>query len=53
MFAALNQLQIAPAIVTGLFYAVLAVVVGSAIVAIGGGGILPDASEVGTRSRPV
>lgn len=38
-FAALNQLQIAPAIVNGLFYAVLAVVVGSAIVAIGGGGI--------------
>jgi hypothetical protein len=38
-FAALNQLRIAPAIVNGLFYAVLAVVVGSAIVAIGGGGI--------------
>jgi hypothetical protein len=41
VFAALNQLQIAPAIVTGLFYALLAIVVGSAIVAIGGGGILP------------
>ncbi len=41
VFAALNQLQIAPAIVTGLFYALLAVVVGSAIVAVGGGGILP------------
>jgi hypothetical protein len=40
-FAALNQLQIAPAIVNGLFYALLAVVVGSAIIAIGGGGILP------------
>jgi hypothetical protein len=40
-FAALNQLQIAPAIVNGLFYAILAVVVGSAIVAIGGGGIQP------------
>jgi hypothetical protein len=38
-FAALNQLRIAPAVVNGLFYAVLAVVVGSAIVAIGGGGI--------------
>lgn len=40
-FAALNQLQIAPAIVNGLFYALLAVFVGSAIVAIGGGGIQP------------
>ncbi len=41
VFAALNQLQIAPAIVNGLYYAVLAVVAGSAIVAIGGGGIQP------------
>lgn len=41
VFAALSQLQIAPAIVHGLFYAVLAVVAGSAIVAIGGGGIQP------------
>jgi Conserved TM helix len=41
VFAALNQLQIAPEIVNGLFYALLAVVVGSAIVAIGGGGIVP------------
>lgn len=41
VFAALAQLQIAPAIVNGLFYALLAVVVGSAIVAIGGGGIAP------------
>lgn len=40
-FAALSQLQIAPAIVEGLFYAILAVVAGSAIVAIGGGGIQP------------
>lgn len=39
IFAALNQLQIAPEIVNGLFYAILAIVVGSAIVAIGGGGI--------------
>jgi hypothetical protein len=38
-FAALDQLQIAPAIVNGLFYAILAIVVGSAVVAIGGGGI--------------
>jgi hypothetical protein len=41
IFAALNQLAIAPAIVNGLFYALLAVVVGSAVVAIGGGGIAP------------
>ena len=41
IFAALNQLGIAPAIVTGLFYAILAVVAGSAIIAIGGGGIVP------------
>jgi hypothetical protein len=38
-FAALDQLQIAPAIVRGLYYAALAIVVGSAVVAIGGGGI--------------
>jgi hypothetical protein len=38
-FAALNELQIATPIVNGLFYALLAIVVGSAIVAIGGGGI--------------
>jgi len=41
IFAALDQLNIAPAIVTGLFYALLAIVAGSAIVAIGGGGIEP------------
>ncbi|HKY49063.1 MAG TPA: hypothetical protein VJQ79_13890 [Acidimicrobiia bacterium] len=46
VFAALDQLQIAPAIVTGLFYAILAVVAGSAIVAIGGGGIAPMRSRV-------
>jgi hypothetical protein len=40
-FAALDQLQIAPRIVTGLFYALLATVAGSAIIAIGGGGIAP------------
>jgi Conserved TM helix len=38
-FAALDQLDIAPNIVNGLFYALLAIVVGSAVVAIGGGGI--------------
>lgn len=41
VFAALNQLQIAPAIINGVFYAVLATLVGSAIVAVGGGGIQP------------
>jgi len=39
VFAVLDQLKVAPAIVNGLFYAILAVVVGSAVVAIGGGGI--------------
>jgi hypothetical protein len=38
-FAALDQLQIAPRIVSGLWYAILAAVVGSVIVAVGGGGI--------------
>lgn len=41
IFAALNQINIAPAIVNGLFYALLAIIAGSAIVAIGGGGIVP------------
>jgi hypothetical protein len=39
--AALNQVRIAPEIVNGLFYAVLALVVGTGIVAVGGGGIQP------------
>ena len=39
IFMALSQLQIAPAIVNAMFYAILAIIVGSAIVAIGGGGI--------------
>ncbi len=39
VFAALSQLQIAPAIVNGLFFALLAIIVGSSVVAIGGGGI--------------
>lgn len=39
VFAALDQLQIAPAIVTGLFYAALAAIAGAFIVAVGGGGI--------------
>ena len=46
VFAALDQLRIAPSITTGLFYALLAIVAGSAIVAIGGGGILPMRSRV-------
>lgn len=40
-FAALNQLEIATPIVNGLFYAALAVIVGSAVISIGGGGIQP------------
>jgi hypothetical protein len=39
VFAALDQLEIAQNIVNGLWYAILAVVVGSAVVAFGGGGI--------------
>jgi hypothetical protein len=39
VFAALNQLNIAPEVVNGLFYAILAVLVGSAIIAVGVGGI--------------
>jgi hypothetical protein len=38
-FAALDQLQIAPNIVNGLFYALLAILVGSSVIAFGGGGI--------------
>lgn len=41
VIAALDQLQIAQAIVNGILYAALAAVVGIAIVAIGGGGIGP------------
>ena len=40
-FAALNQLGIAPEIVNGLFYAILAIVVGVSVVAVGGAGIVP------------
>jgi len=39
IFAALDQLEIAPTIVSGLFYGLLAILVGSAVVAFGGGGI--------------
>jgi hypothetical protein len=40
-FAALSHMEIAPDIVNAVFYAMLAVIAGSAIVAIGGGGIQP------------
>jgi hypothetical protein len=39
--AALNQVEIAPEIVNGLLYALLALIVGIGIVAVGGGGIQP------------
>lgn len=39
--AALNQLGIAPAIINGLFYAMLAAVVGVVVISVGGGGIVP------------
>jgi hypothetical protein len=56
VFAALNQLQIAPEIVNGLYYAILAIIVGSAIVAIGGGGIRTmqhywDRTSIAVESR--
>ena len=44
-FAALSHVGIAPAIVNGLFYAMLAIIVGSAIISIGGGGIQPMRAE--------
>jgi hypothetical protein len=50
VFAALDELQIAPAIVVGLFYALLAIIVGATIVAFGGGGI-PIAREYLQRWR--
>jgi hypothetical protein len=50
VFAALDELKIAPAIVVGLFYALLAVIVGALIVAFGGGGI-PIAREYLQRWR--
>lgn len=40
-FAAASQLGIAPAIVNGLFYAILATVAGVLIVAVGGSGVMP------------
>jgi hypothetical protein len=50
--AALDQLQIAPRIVTGLWYAILAAVVGSVIVAVGSGGTADRARwRRGVRAR--
>src|SRR5215212_3715334 len=51
-FAALDQLQIAPRIVTGLWYALLAAVVGPVIVAVGGGGIRPRPADPPPTTRP-
>ncbi|MEO6653345.1 MAG: hypothetical protein ABIP17_11890 [Ilumatobacteraceae bacterium] len=45
IFAALDQLEVAPAIVTGLFYAALAIVVGCTVIAVGGSGIVPMRSR--------
>jgi hypothetical protein len=39
-FAALTQLNIAPEVVLGLYYAMLAIIVGVSVVAIGGSGIM-------------
>jgi hypothetical protein len=39
IFAALDQLEVAPAIVSGLFYALLAIIVGIAVISVGVGGI--------------
>jgi len=39
IFAALSQLEIAPAIVNGLYYSILVAIVGAFIVAVGGGGV--------------
>lgn len=40
-FAALSQLRIAPAIVNGLFYAILVALAGVIVIAVGGSGIQP------------
>jgi len=44
-FAALNQLQIAEPIVNGLFYAILATVVGVTVISVGAGGVKPMQSR--------
>jgi len=45
IFMALDEVGIAPAIVNGLFYAALAIVVGTAIISFGCGGIAPMRAE--------
>ena len=45
VFAALSQLEIAEAVILPLLYTILAVIGGSAIIAIGGGGIQPMRSR--------
>ncbi len=47
IIAALDQLQIAQNVVNAVLYAALAAVVGVVVVAVGGGGIAPDASALG------
>lgn len=44
-FAVLDQLEVAPDVVRALLYAVLGIVVGSSVIAIGGGGIVPMRSR--------
>lgn len=53
IFAALNQIGIAPAIVNGLFYAGLAIIAGCTIVAVGGGGIVPMRAQWEKAMRKV
>ncbi len=52
-FAALSQLEIAPNIVEGLYFAILALIVGSGIIAIGGGGIAPMRTQWEKAMRKV
>jgi hypothetical protein len=51
VFAALNQLEIAPLVVNAVLYASLAAVVGVIIVAVGGGGIDPMRERWGRALR--
>lgn len=53
VIAALDQLHIAAAVVNAILYAVLAALVGIAIVAVGGGGIKTMAQLVGGRRGQV
>jgi hypothetical protein len=51
IFAALNQLELAPLIVTGLFYALLALLIVPAIIAFGVGGIEPAREAIRTMTE--